>query len=226
MLGRIPLILAVAVAMAAFPSLSSQEGSFGEGVRTSTDVFIATSIPVAMVVGTMPPPVFHLFFPGHYADVPALLPFTAASGVLISVSYLVAVALQADRRFLAAGCGLAICVALQGGAVLAGLAVDGMHGVAVAAVIGSSSAAALMLGRFKQFWLSSARPAPATVATALSSTGLIVVRAQLGVWCVAAGALLVVTAWKLIRPHLPGRSGRPRDAGSSTGRNRKPRAGH
>ena len=218
MLGRIPLILAVALATAAFPSLSSPEGSFAEGVRTSTDAFIGTSLPIAVVIGTMPAPIFHLFFPDHYAGVPALLPFTTASGVLISVAYLAAVALQADRRFGAAGSGLALCLALQGGAVVTGLALDGLHGVAVATVIGSCGAAALMLSRFRRTWWRSARPTPATVATALSTIGLVIVRHQLSVWCFAAGAVLAMTAWKLIQPHLPGRRGQLGKADSSDGR--------
>jgi glycosyltransferase involved in cell wall biosynthesis/O-antigen/teichoic acid export membrane protein len=218
MLGRIPLILAVALATAAFPSLSSPDGSFADGVRTSTDVFIGTSLPIAVVIGTMPAPIFQLFFPDHYAGVPPLLPFTTASGILISVAYLAAIALQANRRFLAAGSSLALCLALQGAAVVAGLAVDGLHGVAVATVIGSCGAAAIMLSQFRRTWWRSARPTPATAATALSATGLIIVRHQLGVWCFAAAAVLAMAAWKLIQPHLPGRRDQLQETDSSSGR--------
>jgi glycosyltransferase involved in cell wall biosynthesis/O-antigen/teichoic acid export membrane protein len=199
-LGRIPLPLTVALATAVFPELSASRASSPAALGTSARFFLRTTMPVALVIATMPQAVIGLLFPSTYGGISALLPTTTATGVLLSAVYLIAIVLLAGRRFGMAASLLAMGLALHAATIVAGLTLGGIRGLATGAMVGGACMLALLLSRGMKPLLHVDRPLGTAVMLGLTVAVLVLLRHSPVAWCVGAGLVLVVSAWRIVRP--------------------------
>ena len=229
-LGRIPLPLTLALATAVFPALSASKASSRPALRASARFFLRTTVPVALVIGTMPQAVIDLLFPSSYGEISALLPITATTGVLLSGAYLTAIVYLARRRFRTATRLLAIGLSLHATAIVAGLTLGGIRGLALGAAVGGAGMVALFLFQARKSLSQVGRPPAATAVAAATATVLLLLRHFPVAWCVGAGIVLLVSAWRVIRPEGAGEGPvEPPDAfedGLSSGKTRRLRILH
>jgi len=198
-LGRIPLPLTIALATAVFPELSASHAQSRPALRTSTDFFLRTTVPVALVIATMPQAVIDLLFPSSYGGISALLPTTTTTGVLLSAVYLTAIVYLAGRRFGVAASLLATGLTLHAGTIVAGLRLGGIKGLALGAAAGSGCMLALLLkGTTPRLHVG--KPLGTTATVALTAAVLLLLRHSPVAWCSAAGLVLFVSALRVIRP--------------------------
>jgi glycosyltransferase involved in cell wall biosynthesis/O-antigen/teichoic acid export membrane protein len=198
-LGRIPLPLTVALATAVFPELSASRASSGAALGTSARFFLRTTMPVAMVIATMPQAVIDLLFPSSYGGISALLPTTTATGVLLSAVYLIAIVLLAGRRFRLAASLLATGLALHAATIIAGLTLGGIRGLAIGATVGGACMLALLLSRGTKPLLHLDRPLGTAIMLGLTATVLVLLRHSPIAWCMGAGLALAASAWRVVR---------------------------
>src|SRR5215213_4640534 len=135
-LGRIPLPLTVALATAVFPELSASQARSRPALGASTRFFLRATVPQAVI---------DLLFPSSYGGISALLPVTTTTGVLLSAAYLTAIVYLAGRRFRRAARLLATGLALHATAIVAGLTLGGIRGLALGAAAGGACMLALLL---------------------------------------------------------------------------------
>ena len=198
-LGRIPLPLTVALATAVFPELSASRASSRAALGTSARFFLRTTMPVALVIATMPQAVIDLLFPSSYGGISALLPTTTATGVLLSAVYLIAIVLLAGRRFRLAASLLATGLALHAATIVAGLTLGGIRGLAIGATVGGACMLALLLSRGTRPLLHLDRPLGTAVMLGLTATVLVLLRHSPIAWCLGAGLVLAASAWRVVR---------------------------
>jgi glycosyltransferase involved in cell wall biosynthesis/O-antigen/teichoic acid export membrane protein len=199
-LGRIPLPLTLALATAVFPELSASQARSRPGLRASARFFLRTTVPVALVIATMPQAVIDLLFPSSYGGISALLPITATTGVLLSAAYLTVIVYLAGRRFRTATRLLAIGLALHATAVVAGLKLAGIRGLALGAAVGGAGMLALLLFKGRRSLSEVGRPLDMTAVAAATATVLLLLRPFPVAWCMAAGLVLLAFAWRVIQP--------------------------
>ncbi len=203
-LGRIPLPLTVALATAVFPELSASQARSRPALRASARFFLGTTVPVALVIATLPQAVIDLLFPSSYGGISALLPITATTGVLLSAVYLTAIVYLAGRRFRTAARLLAIGLGLHAAAIVAGLALGGIRGLAVGAAVGGACMLALLLFQGRRSLSQVGRPLDTAAVAAATATVLLFLRQFPIAWCVGAGLVLLVSASRVIRPEGAG----------------------
>jgi O-antigen/teichoic acid export membrane protein/polysaccharide pyruvyl transferase WcaK-like protein len=191
-LSRIPLFISSAVSMAVFPRLSARLGSTSDSVASALRVYVTMALPVAAVVATTPPDLIRIIFPAQYAGVSGLLARTAAAGVLIAAVNLVTTFFQAGGRFRACTLVLWTGVVAQLAAILLGLRLGGVSGLATGSVCGAAlviaALLALCLGRWPavtSVWRS------ASLALILPVLVLIPARSNAVLWLVVAGVVLL-----------------------------------
>jgi glycosyltransferase involved in cell wall biosynthesis/O-antigen/teichoic acid export membrane protein len=198
-LGRIPLPLTVALAAAVFPELSASQGRSRAALKTAAEVFLGTTVPVAMAVATMPQAVIDRLFPSGYAGVSSLLPATAVTGVLLSAVYLVAILSLAARRFRRAAASLAAGIAIQVATVGAGLRLAEIGGLAFGAMAGAGCALVLLLASGTMSLLKIGRLLRPTAGLALTAMLLLLLREMAVLWCVVAGIVTLLAGWRMTR---------------------------
>jgi glycosyltransferase involved in cell wall biosynthesis/O-antigen/teichoic acid export membrane protein len=211
-LGRIPLPLTLALATAVFPELSASQARSRPALRASARFFLRTTVPVALVIATLPQAVIDLLFPSSYGGISALLPITATTGVLLSAAYLTAIVYLAGRRFRRAARLLAIGLALHATAIVAGLTLGGIRGLALGAAVGGACMLALLLFKGRRSLSQVGRPLDTTAVAAATATVLLLLRQFPIAWCVGAGLVLLVSASRVIRPGGAGEGTPPPDA--------------
>jgi len=203
-LGRIPLPLTLALATAVFPELSASQARSRPALRASARFFLRTTVPVGLVIATMPQAVIDLLFPSSYEGISALLPITATTGVLLSAAYLTAIVHLAGRRFRRAARLLAIGLALHASAIVAGLKLGGIRGLALGAAVGGACMLAILLFKGRRSLSQVGRPLDTTAVAAATATVLLLLRQLPIAWCVGAGLVLLVSASRVIRPEGAG----------------------
>ena len=203
-LGRIPLPLTLALATAVFPELSASQARSRPALRASARFFLRTTVPVALVIATLPQAVIDLLFPSSYEGISALLPITATTGVLLSAAYLTAIVYLAGRRFRSAARLLAIGLTLHATAIVAGLTLGGIRGLALGAAIGGACMLALLLFKGRRSLSQVGRPLDTTAVAAATATVLLLLRQLPIAWCVGAGLVLLVSASRVVRPEGAG----------------------
>ena len=211
-LGRIPLPLTLALATAVFPELSASQARSQPALRASARFFLRTTVPVALVIATLPQAVIDLLFPSSYGGISALLPITATTGVLLSAAYLTAIVYLAGRRFRRAARLLATGLALHATAIVAGLTLGGIRGLALGAAAGGACMLALLLFKGRRALSQVGRPLDTTAVAAATATVLFLLRQFPIAWCVGAGLVLLVSASSVIRPERAGGGTPPPDA--------------
>jgi O-antigen/teichoic acid export membrane protein len=205
-LGRAPVFFALALATVVFPRLSAALRDPAGVLRTASDFFLRTAVPVAVVIGTIPDRIVSKVFPPEYGSAAAFLPYTAASGIMISVMYLLVAAYQAEQRFRTGARLLGTALAIHGGVLIAGLAVAGLRGLAVGTLVGSVAAAFLVSIHSARVWPGWFRPRPAAALGVAWGGLLIASEHDLLAWSVCAAIALAGAGWTMLEPHLTGRT--------------------
>ena len=199
-LGRIPLPLTTALASAVFPQLSASRARSRPALRMSTEFFLGTTVPAALVIATMPQAVIDLLFPSSYGGISAFLPYTTATGVLLSVFYLTAIVFLAGQRFRTAALLLATGLVVHAAAVFTGLTLAGIWGLVLGAMAGGGCMLALLLFKGRQPLLHVGKPLRWTAIVVATAAALLILRQAAVAWFAGAGVVLLVAAWRLVRP--------------------------
>jgi glycosyltransferase involved in cell wall biosynthesis/O-antigen/teichoic acid export membrane protein len=203
-LGRIPVPLTVALATAVFPELSASQAHSRPALRASATFFLRTTVPVALTIATMPQAVIDLVFPSSYAGISALLPTTTTTGVLLSAAYLTAIVYLAGRRFRMVASLLATGLAIHAAAIVAGLTLAGTRGLALGTAAGGGGMLALLLFGGRRRLLHVGVPLGTAAVVALTGTMLLLLRQFPVAWVGGAGVVLLISAWRIIRPRGAG----------------------
>lgn len=101
LLGRIPLYLGTAVALAYFPALSKldHEHQAGPVLAAATRLMALVGVSVAALVATCPPVLLGFVTADHASQVRTLLPATAVCGATVATATVVLTGVQARGRY-------------------------------------------------------------------------------------------------------------------------------
>ncbi|MFJ8082502.1 glycosyltransferase [Streptomyces sp. NPDC096205] len=217
MVGRVPLFLAGAIAVAFFPALSRRRMG-APLAANAVRMYLIVALPFAAVCATAPDEVLGVLFPSGYETMGRLVMFTAVSGFAIGGVDLVSTFFQAvnDQSCLRRQV-LGVFVFL--GCALAGWSIAGVQGFASGGAVGAVAALLLLvhlLVRHQGGGVFSQLPflEPVVVVGVL-----VMLRALPLVWLIAATATGIVAMARFLghRPSPPdpepGIAGSPRDAG-------------
>jgi glycosyltransferase involved in cell wall biosynthesis/O-antigen/teichoic acid export membrane protein len=207
LLGRIPLFVAGAVALAVFPNLAARPRAMQPLVASSMRLLAFLMVPVALVIATVPAPLLLLVFGQEYRGVAPLVPLAAGTGALAGLVTMLATYLQADDRFLRAGLILLGGTLLQVTAIRSGWEVAGVLGVAWGVLLAASAMALALLANGIRTWPGSFRPRLRDVAGwTVVGTSLLLTRGTPALWIA-----LVIVVGLLVAGHAfsarPGREG-------------------
>jgi len=135
-LGRIPLFLSVAVSIAVFPALAAG-GQMLEQRVEGLRVYWLLGLLVVLALETVPDSVLELVFPNEFSSVKSVLPWTALIGFMLGWINMVTTFAQSKERTARATKGLGLGLLLHVLSCVVGTKVDGIHGLAVGAFIGT-----------------------------------------------------------------------------------------
>ncbi|QKW09735.1 glycosyltransferase [Streptomyces sp. NA04227] len=197
MVGRVPLFLASAIAVAFFPILSRRRRDTSLATA-AVRMYLVAALPLTAVCATAPDALLGAVFPDGYQQMGALVLFTAISGFAVGAVSLVAMFFQADND---QSClrpqvvGLVAFVA----ALLLGWRMGGVVGLAVGGACGTLVAMVLMVRLLIRRQGSAAlRGLP--FAEPLLITGvLIAVHTQPVLWLIAATGTGVLASIRFLR---------------------------
>lgn len=203
-LTRLPVFVATALSIVVFPRLV--RGAAGDRERALGDVLALGArlcLPAAVVLGTLPAALVGRLFPADYGHMATVLAWTAAAGLAMGAVNLTTTAFQAAEAYrgpvllLAAG-----SVALAAGAVV-GVHLAGVAGLgAVATVVGSVVAGALVAAATRRWPAVRRAPWRPVVLATLAALPLIALRTRplpWALWALAAVAAPAVAALGTLR---------------------------
>jgi O-antigen/teichoic acid export membrane protein len=205
-LSRAPLFVAGAVSTAFFPVLARSAGGGALAAR-AVRMYALVALPLAMILATTPAPVLAAVFPAQYGAMAALLKFTAVAGLAVGGINMLATFFQAACDYT---CAWWLLAGLGGYvvALLSGWAADGITGLAVGSVLGTTAALALLAYRFARrlgHGLLARFPLAGPLLTAVV---LITLRRYPVPWLLAAAAVGLIAGVRFLRhPGPPGQSG-------------------
>ncbi|MEU8530701.1 MULTISPECIES: hypothetical protein [Streptomyces] len=194
MVGRIPLFLAGAVAMAFLPALSRRRA--GTPLAASAvGMYVIVALPLAAVCATAPGAVLTMVFPTGYGSMSALMVYTALAGLALGGLSLIVTFSQAVSDY---GCLRPLALGLVGyvAALLLGWQSGGVTGMAIGAVCGSVVALGLLVHRqVRRVGL--ALPPKALLLEPLALAGILVaVRPYTVGWLIAAAVTAAWAVWR------------------------------
>jgi glycosyltransferase involved in cell wall biosynthesis/O-antigen/teichoic acid export membrane protein len=194
-LSRVPLFLAAAVSATVFPLVVRDRAAGAPLLRTAVRVYVLLVVPYAVALMTVPDAVLALVFPPEYSGMGALLPITAAAGVLIGGVELLTTFFQATRRYtpsvVAQGGGLVVHLT----ALVLGAAWGGVRGLAIGAVIGAGASLLALAVAAPSGWRASLRPPGSILLGCAAFGGVLVLLAGRPVaWLVVAAVVGIGTA--------------------------------
>jgi glycosyltransferase involved in cell wall biosynthesis/O-antigen/teichoic acid export membrane protein len=197
LLGRVPLFVAGAVALAVFPNLAARPGAMQPLVASSMRLLHTLTVPVTLVIATTPAPLLLLVFGQEYRGVARLIPLAACTGALGGLVTMLATYLQADDRFLRAGLVLLGGAGLQAAAIWSGWQVGGVMGVAWGVLLTALAIALALLAPGIRAWPGSFRPRLTDVAGwTVAGTCLLLARGRPALWLGLATVLGLLVAWR------------------------------
>jgi hypothetical protein len=103
--------------------------------------------------------------------------------------------------------GTALCI--HGVAIIAGLALGGVQGVAVGTVVGSSSTVVLTFICSTRIWPLAFRPRWSAVVSLVPAVLLVAFHQAVPAWSACAIVALAGAGWTVLGPHLVGRAPLP-----------------
>ncbi|MEZ0095308.1 glycosyltransferase involved in cell wall biosynthesis/O-antigen/teichoic acid export membrane protein [Streptacidiphilus sp. EB129] len=199
-IGRTPLFLAAAVAMAFFPALSRRRTGTplaAAAVRMYTTV----SLPVTAVCATVPAALITAAFPRGYATMTDLMAYTAVSGFAIGGISLAVLFFQAVDDY-SIRHAQAVGILLYATALMVGWRAGGVQGLAAGAAYGSLAALAVVLTtlvRRQGIGILSRVP---LLEPLLLAGALILLRPYPLLWLVGAFAVGVRAIWRFLRQRV------------------------
>jgi len=216
--ARIPVYVATGLSMVVFPRLVAGRGSGTRAISDTLRLQLVVSVPLALVVATVPTPLVHVVFPAAYRGVPSILAATAAGGVMMGMINLVTTFFQAAGRYRVPSALLFAGIGLQLAAVVIGIEFGGLLGLALGAGGGATVVASALTILLRISWPTSlagvARP---TFVAAVVALPLVALRADPLAW----------VGWAVVGVGVPVTVAlvRSRHAGSASGGGR-PRVLH
>lgn len=192
--SRVPFFLSSSLAQTAFQKLSAHHDSPATVTKTTLHVALVVFVPVAVLVATLPDALVYRFFPSSYSSIPMLLPWTAASGLLIALINVTTTFFQAEQRYKA--CLLALLPVLADvGLVYAGFRFAGLLGMAAASVVGLALVLAVLLMAGSRKWRLSRALRPGAAVPGLVALGAVALRPVWIAWVVYAGLVFLGTSY-------------------------------
>lgn len=150
-LARVPLFLAGAVSMVAFPLLSRPGTSFGHLVNASVRMYGTLTITVALILATAPAAIIELMFP-RYPFVKQLLTYTVVAGVGFGLANLLSTYFQAHGSYRRSMTYQAAGLGAHGIALTTGWILGGVTGYAIGSATGAVIASGLLLWAAGRTW--------------------------------------------------------------------------
>ncbi len=199
-IGRIPVFIGSALSMVVFPRMVAQREEPSVVIQDSVKLYAKLCVPICLIVVTLPGSITSMLFPARYGDVGAILPWTAAAGLMMGVVNLTTTYFQATGLFRRATKLLAAGVALGVTLDVFGLEKHGIVGLAIAVTIGATVVTALLLREIARTWSGSLRGLwRSTVVVAVSCAPLVALRRHEGLWLLwSLGVLSVFSARGLL----------------------------
>ena len=188
-LARVPVFLAGALGVAAFPTLVGK-ASVATAVRSTAMAsfgWLAGAYAIALV--TAPVLLVELVFPASYTKVQDLLAWTAVSGLLIGTVNLVTTFFQAAATYATAVRVLVVAVLLHAAALFGGWWVADVEGVAIVSPVVPALVVAVLLTKPQarlSSWHHAVRPAG---LLGLAATVLVLSRPVWPLWLAVAAAI-------------------------------------
>ncbi len=201
MVGRIPLFLGSAIAMAFLPALARRRS--GTSLATSAvQMYLTMALPFTAICVTAPGVVIHSVFPSEYAHVTTLLVFCSLSGLAVGALTLAATFCQAvdDYECLRVQC---LGVAVYAVAVVIGWETGGVVGLAMGTTAGTIVATILLVVRVVRRGGVPSLFNRSLLISALSAGVLLAVRPLPALWLVAAMAVVARATVLFYRHHAP-----------------------
>ena len=197
-LARIPLFVAGAVATAFFPSLSRGEPG-GVLAARALRMYAAVTLPVAVILITIPAHLLALVFPAQYGAVAMLLRFTAVTGFGAGGISLVIAFFQAADDY---SCLTWLAAGLAGYAVdlMVGWLIGGVTGLAVGGAVGTVSALLLIGYDLVQSQGYAVLSRVGLAEPAAAAAVLTIVRPHLLIWLAAALLIGLRAGIRFLRP--------------------------
>jgi amino acid adenylation domain-containing protein len=231
-IGRIPVFIGAALSIVVFPRMVSRKEEPSVVIKDSVKLYVKLCVPICLIVVTLPHSITSMLFPARYGDVDAVLPWTAAAGLLMGVVNLTTTYFQATGLFRRAtkllAAGVALCAALD----VFGLENHGIVGLAIAVFIGATVVAILLLREIARTWPGSLRGLwRPTLVVAVACAPLLALRRHEGLWVLwSLGVLAVFSARGLLAVARAGGGGggggAPGPGGGGPGRPPRPKVLH
>ena len=182
-LGRIPVYVGTALSMVVFPRLVAGHYPPARSIRQILHLFVRVCVPVAIVVGTLPPFICHHLFPPSYGDIAGLLPWAAAAGLAMGAVNLITTFFQAaglfGRTTATLGQGLVVAAVTE----VVGLHLWGLRGLALGVAVAGGAVAGALLRDARHRWPSCTIGIPrAALITAGLALPLAALRERPGLW--------------------------------------------
>jgi O-antigen/teichoic acid export membrane protein len=194
LLSRVPFFLSSSLGQTVFQKLSAGHESGGAVVRTTAHMLVLVFVPVAILIATVPGPLVHRFFPTSYSDIELLVPWTAASGLLIAAINVVTTFFQARQRYV-------ICITallpglLDVGIVAVGFHVGGLLGMAIGSVIGLALVLAVLMALAARSWPLRGALRPVNAVPVVAALGAVPLHGMWLLWLPYAAAVFTACCY-------------------------------
>lgn len=208
LLGRIPLFLSTAVALAAYTHIVTAEDDTAVGgqLRHALFLFGCVAAPATVACWTVPADVLGLLLPAAYDQTAELLRFTSLSGLAIGFVNVIITAHQARRRFRPAIAILAPAALVQPVALISAGRLGGVDALVVVLVVIALLTAAL-IALDARAWLRVGAPSAAVGAGAAVGVVVVVVASANPVAWVLAMTIVLAIALATARRQMSGLTG-------------------
>ena len=151
--GRVPVFIGAALSIVVFPRMiAAVTADRRPSSERALRLYVAICVPLAVVTATLPAPLVGALFPARYGDVAAILPWSAAAGLVMGVVNLTTTYFQASGIFRRTTSILAFGVALCAALDVFGLKLHGIIGLAAAVTIGGGVVAVALLADVARTW--------------------------------------------------------------------------
>jgi O-antigen/teichoic acid export membrane protein len=160
-LGRIPLFISIAIAMAAYTAVARAPGdrAVSAHLQQAVALYAALAIPTVLACWTVPDSVIAIIVPEAYTDVAELLRYTSLAGAAVGLVSVLTIAHQARGRFRPA-LRILVPIAMLEPVLLVAAGRTGGSTVFVVALVATTGLAALLIVVDARRWSPLALPRP------------------------------------------------------------------
>ncbi len=200
--ARVPLYVGTAVAMVALPMVArtALDGPARQ-YRDALRLYLTVAVPFAVMLATAPADLVYLVFPKAFGDITAILPWTAASGLMIGAVELITTFYQGRGEYRPSLVRQVVAAAVSVAAILIGFQQGGIVGLAIGALAGTTFTVLILLSDSARRWPRSV-PLPLTglARTAALAAALALVARNPIIWIVVCLATVAWTARPVFAP--------------------------